>query len=209
MSGLEWYNQGYDEIEKEKQRVEQARSGTSLQEFPGKDFLPNTSKEFVIPSPKLVGVKILPITFWRHWASTPEGKRTFTCLRKMGNCPLCKRGNKAKFRVIWPVLLKVEKEWTPFILMRGVDDAENLRVIEEEVGIYDRIIKVKRTGLDLDTKYHWFAGKEIDMGQFKDKLEEMKNFPMKYAPKTVEEIEGQITGVEKGGEEFLGGGAEY
>lgn len=80
-------------------------------------------------------------------------------------CPACKIGNEAKFKAFLPV---VDREGNVKIYAFGLSVERQLEALEEEVGsIKGRLIKVKRTGTGLKTKYTAIGlGKSTDVSDY-------------------------------------------
>lgn len=208
MSPKQWYDGGYKPVEDEIERIESGRD--FLPEMPGKAMRDKDKVRLVFVPAKIFGLEKLPLSFRQHWMMTPEGKRPFTCVRMDEGCVPCLRGNTARFRVVWPVVLerirKVEKEvvkeWVAAVWMRGSQCAGKIQALEDEKCLYGRVVVTTRQGEGLDTEYQYVPTQEIDTAKkFKEQVEKLANFWDRYAPKEPEAIEAVLKGVEEVPEE--------
>lgn len=89
---------------------------------------------------------------WRDGGGSP----IFPCIRATGQvCPGCVMGDKAKYKAFLPVLVKDGGEFKLKFFAFGVSVAEQLNEIDEDSGsgIRGKVIRVRRTGAKLTTRY--------------------------------------------------------
>lgn len=157
---MSWFSEGYDVVEKESQRIEEAMN---------KNFVPN----FILKEDeeaKIIFLTTEPVNFYEHYLKAQN--RYFTC--SQNDCPLCEMGNKASYRGAYLVLDTRYEEWvdkktnekksrqnTIKVMKHGVKALKQIKKQHAKRGLDKFAWEIARTGSGTDTSYG-FIPEDLD-----------------------------------------------
>lgn len=147
-----WFDEGYDKVQEEAKRVEEAMNREWVPSFWLRDG----------DEARVTFLTDEPVTFYEHWEPTLEG--TFTCTQD-DDCPLCQAGNKPSFRGAYLVVDHRKDEWEDDkgetqtaqyqvkIMKHGVRALQVLQKKHERKGLKKHDWLITRTGTGSSTQY--------------------------------------------------------